>query len=274
MITITEDYFNLRQIADSGQCFRMTALGAGEYELISGDRYIRLKQEGNRISFACSQEEYETVWRPFFDLDTDYGEFISRINPRDTFLVKAAEYGSGMRILRQDLWETMVTFLISQQNNLPRIRRCISLLCEKYGNLCRTDEGISYYGFPAPEKLAGLPEDGLLSCNLGYRSKYVVRTAADIVSGKTDLEKIRSASPSEAKEELMKCFGVGEKVAECICLFSLHHLDAFPVDTHIRKVLDEHYKRGFPNRRYKGFRGVIQQYLFYYDLKQGMKEGE
>ncbi|MBR5046599.1 MAG: DNA-3-methyladenine glycosylase 2 family protein, partial [Eubacterium sp.] len=168
-----------------------------------------------------------------------------------------------------DLWETMVTFLISQQNNLPRIRRCISLLCEKYGDYRRTEEGFGYYTFPAPEKLAGLPEDGLFPCNLGYRSKYVVRTASDIVSGRIDPERILSSSPAKAREELRKCFGVGEKVAGCICLFSLHDLDAFPVDTHVRKVLDEHYKRGFPNRRYKGFRGVIQQYLFYYDLKQG-----
>lgn len=106
----------------------------------------------------------------------------------------------------------------------------------------------------------------LKACNLGYRSKYVVRTAKSIVSGEVDLDAIQHLPYAKAKKELLKLFGVGEKVADCICLFALHHLQAFPIDTHISQALQKHYKRGFPNRRYKGMQGVMQQYIFYYEL--------
>ena len=123
-----------------------------------------------------------------------------------------------------------------------------------------------YCGFPGPEALAGLGEDELMACNLGYRSKYVVRAARQVASGEMDLDRVSKMSYGEAKEELLKLFGVGEKVAECICLFALHHLEAFPVDTHISQALERHYRRGFPRRRYKGILGVMQQYIFYYEL--------
>lgn len=163
----------------------------------------------------------------------------------------------------------MVSFLISQQNNIKRIRRSIDALCRKYGRECVSEEGAVYYSFPQPEALAGLQDDALMACNLGYRSKYVVRTARAVAEGRVGLESIGRMSYSGAKAELLGCYGIGEKVADCICLFALHHLQAFPVDTHIRQVLEEHYKRGFPNRRYKDCRGVMQQYMFYYELHKG-----
>ncbi|MDY2613673.1 MAG: 8-oxoguanine DNA glycosylase, partial [Lachnospiraceae bacterium] len=197
----------------------------------------------------------------------DYRTYIEKINPKDTYLVRAAKYGSGIRILRQDLWEMIVSFLISQQNNIVRIRRCIQNICERYGEQKVNFRGDTYYTFPEPEALAGLAEDALKECNLGYRSKYVVRTARSIVAGEVDLAAIEKMTYKKAKEELLKLFGVGEKVADCICLFGLHHLQAFPIDTHIRQALDAHYKRGFPRRRYQGYEGVIQQYIFYWELR-------
>ncbi len=134
------------------------------------------------------------------------------------------------------MWETLVSFLISQQNNIVRIRRCIDNLCERYGERRLSDGGRMYCGFPGPEALAGLGEDELMACNLGYRSKYVVRAAKQVASGEMDLDRVSKMSYGEAKEELLKLFGVGEKVAECICLFALHHLEAFPVDTHISQA--------------------------------------
>ncbi len=160
----------------------------------------------------------------------------------------------------------IATFHISQQNNNTRIRRCVENICEKYGQRCEDENGIVYYGFPEPQALAELDENALMECNLGYRSKYVVRTAKMIASGEFDLEAVKHMSYSKAKPCLMTLFGVGEKVADCICLFSLHQLQSFPVDTHIRQALDAHYKRGFPNRRYRGIQGVMQQYIFYYEL--------
>lgn len=268
MIQKTIDNFNLEQICNSGQCFRMNQKDGNQYTLIAKDKYLKLEQHGKECIFYCSEEEFGSFWKEYFDLEGDYPAYIERINPRDSYLVSAAGFGSGIRILRQDLWEMMVSFLISQQNNIVRIRRCIQNICEAYGEKKTNGEGEIYYAFPAPEALAGLNEDALKECNLGYRSKYVVRTAESIASGKTDLEYIRSLSYEKAKKELLQLFGVGEKVADCICLFALHHLQAFPVDTHINQALERHYKKGFPESRYRGCQGVIQQYIFYYELNK------
>ena len=258
--------FSIAQICDSGECFRMTPIGETTFSVIASGRYLEVEQHGMDCVFSYDEEELEEFWKGYFDLDIDYMSYIEKINPNDTYLVNAAEYGSGIRILRQDLWEMIVSFLISQQNNIVRIRRCIQNICEQYGEQRVNFRGEAYYTFPTPEVLAGLTEDALKECNLGYRSKYVVRTARSVVAGEVDLAAIEKMPYKEAKEELLKLFGIGEKVADCICLFGLHHLQAFPIDTHIRQALDAHYKRGFPRRRYKGYEGVLQQYIFYWEL--------
>lgn len=266
MIRRKIENFDLEQICQSGQCFRMSREMENRYSIIVGERYLELEQKEDACVFYCDEEEFESFWKEYFDLDCNYASWIAQINPRDSYLKNAAEFGSGIRILRQDLWEVIVSFLISQQNNIVRIRRCINNICERYGEERINGRGEIYYEFPKPESLAGLPEDALMECNLGYRSKYVVRTAKSIVNGEIDLEAVYKMPYKEARQELLKLFGVGEKVADCICLFALHHLQAFPVDTHINQALQKHYKRGFPNRRYQGCRGVMQQYIFYYEL--------
>lgn len=266
MITKRIPNFSLAQICRSGQCFRMSLREENTFVVLAGRRYLEVQQRGEECCFDCSEMEFENFWKEYFDLENDYGAYLEKIDPRDSYLVNAASRGSGIRILKQDLWEMLVSFLISQQNNIVRIRRCIQNICEKYGERCLNGRGEVYYGFPDPEAFEGLPEDALKECNLGYRSKYVVRAAKSVLSGEVDLEKVADMPYQKAKEELLKLFGVGEKVADCICLFALHQLQAFPVDTHIQQALRAHYKRGFPNRRYKGFQGVIQQYIFYYEL--------
>ncbi|MDD3368848.1 MAG: DNA glycosylase [Lachnospiraceae bacterium] len=261
--------FNIAQICNSGQCFRMTQISENTYSIIANDKYLELTQVENVCTFSCNEEELENFWKQYFDLDTDYMVYINQINPKDTYLISAAELGAGIRILQQDLWEMIVSFLISQQNNIVRIRRCIQNICEKYGERKVNFKGEIYYAFPKPEALAGLDEDALKECNLGYRSKYVVRTAGCFANGQTSLQQISQMNYPEAREELLKLFGVGEKVADCICLFALHHLQAFPIDTHIKQALEKHYKKGFPKRRYRGFEGVLQQYIFYYELVKG-----
>lgn len=272
MVTMELDNFSLEQICDSGQCFRMKKIGDHTYSLVAGNQYLEITQKGTIVDFHCSDVELICFWVPYFDLDSDYGEYISKINPRDKYLSEAAEKGSGIRILRQDLWEMIITFLISQQNNITRIRGCIEKLCARYGEKNTSEGGVEYYGFPEPQVLAEVTEEELRALGLGYRARYIVETARSIAGGEISLEKIfRMRYYKMAKQELMKLCGVGEKVADCICLFALHHMDAFPVDTHIRQVLDRHYKRGFPNRRYHGMRGIMQQYIFYYELTEGRK---
>ncbi len=266
MLTKEIEFFDLRQICNSGQCFRMRETGENRFSVMAGGRYLEAGQEGKQVWFRCSQEEFENFWKGYFDLEQDYGVYRAAVNPNDKYLKTAAELGFGIRILRQDVWEMIISFLISQQNHIARIRRCIENICREYGEKKTGESGREYYGFPSPEALALASEEDLLSCNLGYRAKYVIQSAKSVAGGEIDLEKLPELSFKKAKEELRRLYGVGEKVADCICLFGLHKMEAFPVDTHIRQALDAHYKRGFPQRRYKGMQGIMQQYIFYYEL--------
>lgn len=274
MITKRIEHFNLEQICRSGQCFRMNQIADNRYSVIAGQEYLEVEQQEGECRFYCEEEAFESFWKVYFDLEGDYHACIGRIDPGDAYLMQAAAFGEGIRILKQELWEMIVSFLISQQNNIVRIRRCIQNICEGYGEKRENGYGGIYYGFPTAGTLAELDEDDLKACNLGYRSKYVVRTAKSVACGETDLEAIYRLPYDGARRELLKLYGVGEKVADCICLFALHHLQAFPVDTHIDQALRNHYKRGFPNRKYQGMQGVMQQYIFYYELfgKKGLKE--
>lgn len=267
MIKRTIDNFDIGQICDCGQSFRMMLKDRNIYSVISSGKYLEVEQKGNEIVFSCDEAEFDEYWREYFDVGRDYAAYMESVNPNDRYLANAIQFGSGIRILYQDLWEMVVSFLISQQNNIVRIRRCIQNICERYGEAKENFRGERYYAFPKAETLAILAEDGLKECNLGYRSKYVVRAARSVIEGAIDLEAVREMEYKDAKEELLGLYGVGEKVADCICLFGLHHLEAFPMDTHILQAMEKHYKRGFPKRRYKGFEGVMQQYMFYWELR-------
>ena len=262
---------NLAQIAASGQCFRMLPVPEkpGIWSLISGTHYLEISGTPDGFFFDCPDEALP-FWKQYFDLGTDYGSFIASIRADDVYLAAAADAGSGIRILRQDLWEMMITFLISQQKTIPKIREAVEALAKKYGakrTAALSDGSIrTYYSFPSPEELASASLDDLLTLMLGYRAKYICAAARQVASGAVDLEAVRHMDYAHAKAELLRLTGVGIKVAECICLFALHHIDAFPVDTHIRQMLDAHYPKGFPLKRYKGFAGVMQQYAFYYEL--------
>ena len=241
-------------------------MGEGHYALVAGGRYIEISQQGQTVRFNCPEDEFETVWRPYFDLDADYGRCKRAVAKRDKYLQSAIATGGGLRILRQELWEVIVCFIISQQNNIPRITKCVENMCSLFGETCYNRSEQVYNVFPTAERLAACTADDLAPVRLGYRAKYILAAARQAASGEVDLDAVRRMDYAHAKAELMRLSGVGVKVAECICLFALHHIDAFPVDTHIRQMLDEHYPKGVPLRRYKGFAGVMQQYAFYYEL--------
>lgn len=269
MVTITDDDLSIKKICESGQCFRLREIGAGKFSLTALGRYMEIVQNGDEISFDCTQQEFDTVWKQYFDLDTDYKEMISAVDEADGYLCRAVSNGAGIRILRQDLWEMIISFIISQQNNIKRIRKCVDSLCEKYGEKRQAGNGV-YYDFPAAEALARAKLPDLYGCNLGYRSRYIHDTAVSIAEGNVDLNAVTKMEYDFARAELMKLCGVGTKVADCICLFALHHTDAFPRDTHINKVLASQYPDGFPFERYRGYAGILQQYIFYYDLQDGV----
>ncbi len=266
MLTIQNKNFSALQICMSGQCFRMEECGENRCCLVAQGKYLELFQQGDNILFDCTQEEYDSVWKKYFDMETDYAEIIAGIDKNDTYLLTAAEYGKGIRILHQDLWEMIISFIISQQNNIKRIRKCINLLCEKYGEKRRAANGVIYFDFPTPKSLAEVQVEALYACGLGYRSRYIYETANSVYRGDINLEELYRMDYDTARKELLKLYGVGVKVADCICLFALHKTDAFPRDTHINKVLATQYPKGFPFEKYGKNSGILQQYLFYYDL--------
>ncbi|PNV61133.1 8-oxoguanine DNA glycosylase [Clostridium sp. chh4-2] len=261
---------DLNQIMSSGQCFRMRKSDDGIFSVPVSDKYVEIEQKGELFAFSCSREEFEAVWYPYLDLQTDYGKIKAGVDKKDEYLMRAVEYGSGIRILRQDLWEMIITFLISQNNNVSRIRNSIEVLCGRLGKRCISDGGAEYYAFPEPEAVLEAGMEGLSTMGLGYRDKYILKMAQTVSEGTLDLAALRTAGYEEAHQTLTAQFGIGKKVADCICLFGLHHVDAFPVDTHIKKILDRSYPDGFPYERYRGVLGIIQQYLFYYDLEGKM----
>ena len=259
--------FNIDQIARSGQCFRFRREEEGRYSLIAGGKWLDIEQNGETVRFSCTENEFEGFWRDYFDLNADYGRYKSKVAKRDAYLRAAVETGSGLRILRQELWETIICFIISQQNNIPRITKCVDGLCTLFGEARQRENGEVYHAFPTAERLAQCTPEELSPIRLGYRAKYICATARQVASGAVDLEKVARMKYADAKNGLLRLTGVGIKVAECICLFGLHHIDAFPIDTHIRQMLDAHYPKGFPLTRYRGFAGVMQQYAFFFELE-------
>ena len=258
--------FSIAQICESGQCFRMEEMQDGRYRVIAGNRYLELEQQGNRVRFDCSEVEYQNFWRHYFDIETDYGAVMAQINPNDTYLTAAAQLAWGVRILNQDLWEMIVTFMISQNNNIKRITNSVDLLCRRCGHkIDGSAEGEELYTFPKPLEVPDEVFDDR-SMGFGYRAPYLKEIYEYGANNPDWLDNLRKMSYDEAMESLLTRKGIGKKVANCICLFGLHHVDAFPIDTHVKQLLDKYYSDGFDFERYKGVAGIIQQYLFYFEL--------
>ena len=266
------DDFDLDKLAESGQCFRWRRAAEGGYRIVHRDRCLTIRQVGeDRWRLSCSEAEFERVWRAYFDLDTDYRAIRRAVREtEDPFLARACAFGAGIRILRQEPWETLVSFIISQNRSIPMIQRSVELLCAAAGDELRDDDGEPYYTFPRPERLLSLPEEALAACRLGYRCGYVRAAAEAVAGGGLDLARLAAADAADAEvmAALTGVRGVGVKVASCVALFGLHRLDAFPVDVWIRRVLDREYPRGWPLERYRPWNGVYQQYLFFYDRSQ------
>ena len=266
-IFIKNNYINLKQIAESGQCFRWKKMCPGRYFVISDGRAACFFQEKTGIRILCREKD-EEYFRRYLDLDIDYGKVIEQIDEKDDFLIGAAQMGRGIRILRQNLWEMIISFIISQRNNIPRIMKSIDALCEKLGEQIVFDyegEHLVGYTFPSPEVIVGAD---LSEFKFGYREKYIRQTAENILEGKFDLEEVKDAvdegkTPEQVKEMLKQLKGVGEKVASCIQLFGLHQLSLFPIDTWIAKVEKMYYNGHFPVEKYKDAAGIMQQYLFF-----------
>lgn len=248
---------NLQTIADSGQCFRMKkARETNKYQdwhICSKDTYAIAIQdiETRHIDLQCYENDID-FWRSYFDVATDYQPIYDKINASDDeFLKSALEYSKGMRILRQDFWEALVSFLISQNNNIPRIKQTIEALCERFGrNMCN-----DVYSFPTKEMLdkqVAKPSD-LDGLGLGYRQKYLYA-----------LIKSDSSAVVPEYDKLLKLQGVGPKVASCALLYGNHDMTQFPIDTWMKKLIDDVYSGHFDIEPYREWAGFVQQIMFYY----------
>nr|WP_297707591.1 DNA glycosylase [uncultured Butyrivibrio sp.] len=270
LITIQDD-FDLQKIADSGQCFRFNKCGKG-YSVAAIDRYLYVEQVGvSDYLFDCPEDEYNSFWKDYFDLDTSYKEVRKLIDKEeDPYLFEASEFGKGIRILRQDPWEMLISFIISQRKNIPAIKASIEKICALAGKKMAVDaEGKDVYSFPTAKALAELSIEELSGCSLGYRDKYVRQAALDVASGAVRLGDWEEISDDELMQKLLSLYGVGVKVANCEILFGYHRLDAFPKDVWINKVLDQRYPEGFLFDKYAPYNGVMQQYLFFYSRSMG-----
>lgn len=257
--------FDLKQIADSGQCFRLTPLQDGGYAAVIRDHLVKIAphKEGGYI-FHCPVEDFQDVWIDYFDLETDYAAYQEKMRG-DPFLQKAIAAGGGIRILRQDLWEMVVTFTISQRNNIPRIRKAVDTLCRLYGTKLGEIEGQEFYSFPTPEQLKG---QNLSPVSLGYRERYVSELAEQ---DPWTWFNLHALNDKYAKKILLDMDGIGEKVANCIMLFGLHRMDCYPRDVWINRMIDDIYHGEFDPGQYAGLAGYVQQLQFFY-YRQVAKE--
>ena len=270
------EFFNIGDTLECGQIFRFRPYKEG-YLVISGDKACYAYANGSTVAVISDDGDY---FDNFFDFNENYREIVDFAlkSPFDV-LKTAAEKGKGVRILRQNKEEMLFSFIISQNNHIPRIKKCIERMCEKLGEE-KSFMGEKYYAFPTAEKIAEAGEKFFEENGFGYRAPYMVRCASEILNG-FDLDGLNKLSTSEMKKKLLTLYGVGPKVADCISLFGYHRTDSFPVDTWIEKIYREDFKGQLTDRNkitayftetFKEKSGYMQQYLFYYKRSEGSEK--
>ncbi len=251
--------FSLPKTLDCGQAFRWKEKENGIWCGVAKDKYLELEiMNDTLILYNTTLLDYKNFWENYFDLKTDYMQIVNEISP-NPILKEAAEIGNGIRILRQDSWEALCSFIFSQNNNIERIKGIIERLCENFGE----NLGNGFYSFPTAQKIASLTVEDLEVLRSGFRAKYAIDAAKKVVSGEINLEKIAKLPIDEARSELVKIYGVGEKVADCTLLFGMYRVDAFPRDVWIKRAMEKLFPNGLPEAAIK-HAGIVQQYLFYY----------
>lgn len=258
---------SLRKIADSGQCFRPGEIGDGVFRFISGSEVLELRQRGDcAVEVSCDAETWERVWRPYFDLERDYSAIQQGIfESGDALLAEATVHGDGIRVLRQEPFEMLVSFVLSQRKSIPAIRTAVRELAETYGEATEAPSGETVFLFPKPEALAGSSEESLRNLGLGYRAPYVLDAARRVADGRLDLDAVRDLPDEELFAELQSVHGVGKKVANCVMLFGYGRTERVPSDVWMQRIVSEGYQGVDPLVARK-HAGILQQYLFYYAL--------
>ena len=272
-----QDSFDLEHIFECGQCFRWEKQIDQSYIGVIKNGVLNVKKQDNDIYFKgylnCDIKDFVNE---YFDLDFDYKKAKSKLSNIDNNLKEATKYGSGIRILRQDLWEMIISYIISSNNNIPRIKKIINAISKEYGTKI-TWEDHDYYLFPTIEELSKASQEDIRLLGAGFRDKYIYKTTKIIASNQIDLKKLNKLSTNDARNLLKECQGIGDKVADCILLFGMHRFDVYPVDVWVRRVTNELYIHNSDENKVKkediikfafdkfgDLAGLAQQYLFYY----------
>ncbi len=268
--------FSVSKTFDCGQCFRFDPVADTAHECefrgVAYGRAVSFAEDGDELYiYGASSEEVEKIWAPYLGLDTDYGAIDADILSRsdNAALARAIEFGRGIRILKQDPWETVCSFIISQNNNIPRIKKIVAAMSETYGEPL----GDGAYAFPTPEAIRDAGIDGMLALKTGFRAKYLVDAAERVLDGRLDLGEVADMrSTKDAAGKLCEVKGIGPKVAACSLLFGFARYDAFPIDVWIRRVMEKYFEAGFDIESLGPYAGIAQQYLFYYERYLGSGE--
>ena len=273
-----QESFELKDIFECGQCFRWNENEDGSYTGVINKGVLNVEKQGEKIIFTGMLDgDVKEIVNSYFDLDRNYEEIKRQLSNIDKYLKTSVEYGKGIRILNQDLWETIISFIISANNNIPRIKGIIERISEKYGTEIEW-KNEKYYIFPTPEQLERATVEDLRSLGTGFRDVRIYETTQKVLNDEVNLENIDKKGTIEAREELLTLSGVGPKVADCILLFStLKRFDVFPIDVWVRRVMNELYIKNkdeskvskkeimqIANEKFGNLEGLAQQYLFYW----------
>ncbi len=269
--------FDIEHILECGQCFNFEKLGEKYYKITAFAKVLYIKQYEKEVHFfPCTTEEFKKIWTHYFDLDTDYNE-LKEILRKDDVLREAIAFGEGIRILNQDHFECLISFIISQNNRIPMIKSVVKNISENYGKKI-----IDGYAFPDVETLSKVSDEDLRACKTGFRSKYILDCCNKIVTNEINLKELEELSSEEMMKELLKIKGVGVKVANCTMLFSYGRGDSFPVDVWIKRAMEhfyfndeekpKDYIQSFGEEKFGDLSGIAQQYLFNYAIKTNFKK--
>ena len=251
--------FELKDTLMCGQCFRFRENTDGTFSGVAYGKVITLRKTDDTLILYTNEEDFLNIWQSYFDLSLDYGKIKESLSLVHPTLKEAAKFAPGIRILKQEPFEALISFIISQNNNIKRISGIVDRLCE----LCGEKIGEGLYAFPTPEALGKLTAEDLAPIRAGFRARYIVDAVSKVNSGEVDLQALEALSFDKAKAELMKITGVGSKVADCVLLYGLHKLEGFPMDVWMKRAMAVLFP-DLTGSDFGEYAGIAQQYIFHY----------
>ncbi len=274
-IIVTElDDFSLSQTLECGQCFRYTKLENDHYLIVAKGKLLDIEQTANGLYFYhTTLTEFNEIWQDYFDLTTDYKKIKNYLIHKDVKMKDIIQTGAGIRILNQDFVETLISFIISQNKQIPQIKQVVETICVKYGTYLSEYNGKKYYTFPSIEKLSTITEEQFRECKAGFRAKYLVDACSKLADGSICESNLKTLSALDMRNKLCTIKGVGVKVSNCVLLYGLKQKDAFPIDVWIKRIMENLYFKeetktdiiqAFAEEKFGHYGGYAQQYLFYY----------